>query len=233
MSNIFFPVLDGQGKAIPWVVESRKAQWSTQVQRGQGGSEFRVGMWAAPRWKWSVKLPLLRDDAQLAAFKTLAGFFMDRGGMQDSFLFSPMEDAYQIGKAQAGGWCRLTGVQIGVGDGTQKVFPLVRPYGVQTYPYGRAAEPVQWVDTRGAPYGNFPPVFKVNGSTVSATYNTWDGATGGVLATFATAPGAGLAVTADFEFAYRVRLAADEFSAKWFAWAMFEGDGIELEQVLE
>jgi uncharacterized protein (TIGR02217 family) len=229
MSNVFFPVLDGQGKAIPWVVESRAAQWSTQVQRGQGGSEFRIGMWAAPRWKWSVKLPLLRDDVQLAAFKTLAGFFMARGGMQDSFLFAPMEDAYQIGKAQAGGWCRLTGVQIGVGDGTQKVFPLVRPYGVQTYPYGRAAEPVQWVDTR-----NFTPVFKVNGVTqAGTTFATFDGATGGVLATFTTAPGAGLSVTADFEFAYRVRLAADEFSAKWFAWAMFEGDGIELEQVLE
>ena len=233
MSNVFFPVLDGQGKGIPWVVESRTAQWSTQVQRGQGGSEFRASMWSAPRWKWNVKLPLLKDDAALAAFKTLAGFFMARGGMQDSFLFAPMEDAYLIGKAQAGGWCRLTGVQIGVGDGVTTIFPLVRPFGTQAFPYGRAAEPVQWVDTRGAPYGSFPPAGKVNGVAAPATFTTFDGATGGVLATFATAPGAGTTVTADFEFAYRVRLAADEFSVKWLAWAMLEGNGIELEQVLE
>lgn len=228
MSNQFFPVLDGLGRQIPWVMEGRDAQWSTQVQRGQGGPEFRVSLWAAPRWKWSVKLPLLRDDAQLAAFKTLAGFFMARGGMQDSFLFCPMEDAYQIGKASSGAFCRLTGVKIGVGDGVQKVFPVVRPFGTQTYPYGRAAEPVQWVDTR-----NFAPVGKVNGSTVSATFATFDGATGGALATFAAAPASGAVVTADFEFAYRVRLASDGFSVKWLAWAMMEGNGIELEQCFE
>jgi len=228
MSNVFFPVLDGLSREIPWVIESREAQWSTQVQRGQGGSEFRVSLWAAPRWKWSIKLPMLRDDAQLAAFKTLAGFFMSRGGMQDSFLFCPTEDAYQISKAGKGAFCRLTGVQIGIGDGVQKVFPLVRPFGTQTFPYGRAAEPVQWVDTR-----NFAPVGKVSGGAQSCNFTAFDGITGGALATFATAPGSGLPVTADFEFAYRVRLATDSFSVKWLAWAMLEGDGIELEQVFE
>ena len=235
MSNIFFPVLDGLSREIPWVIESRKAQWSTQVMRGQGGAEFRVSMWEAPRWKWAVKLPMLRDGYQLAAFKTLAGFFMARGGMQDSFLFCPTEDAYQISKGGKGGFCRLTGVQIGVGDGTQKVFPLVRPFGTQTYPYGRAAEPVQWVDTRNtATVQAITPVGRVGGVVqAGTTFNTFDGSTGGVLATFVTAPGAGALVSADFDFAYRVRLATDEFSAKWLAWAMLEGDGIELEQVFE
>lgn len=227
MSNLFFPVQDGMYREIPWLVESRAGQWSTQIQRSQGGSEFRLSRWAAPRWKWSVKLPMLRDDSRLAAFKTLAGFFMARGGMQDSFLFCPTEDAYQIGKATSGAFCRLTGVQIGVGDGVQKVFGLVRPFGGQAWPYGRSAEPVQWVDTR-----SFAPAGKVAGSTVSAAFGNASGADG-VLVTFASAPAAGTIVSADFEFAYRVRLASDEFSVKWLAWAMMEGNGIELEQCFE
>ena len=228
MSNVFLPVVDGLGKAIPWMVESREAQWSTQITQGQGGPEFRVSMWSTPRWHWALKFPLLKDDAALAAFKTLAGFLMARGGSQDSFLFCPMEDAYQISKAGSGAGCRLTSVQIGIGDGLQKVFPLVRPFGTQVYPYGRAAEPVQWVDTR-----NFSPVGRVAGAAVSATFGTFDGDTGGALVTFATAPAAGAVVSADFEIAYRVRMSSDSFSVRWLAWAMFEGDGLEIEQVLE
>jgi hypothetical protein len=175
-----------------------------------------------------VTLPFLKDSTTLDHWKTLVGFLMKMQGGFDSFLFCPPEEANAIGNRYKGGFCRLTGVQIGVGDGVQKVFPLVRPFGTQTWPYGKAAEPIPWVDTR-----NFTPVFKVNGVTqAGTTFATTDGATGGVLAAFTTAPGAGLAVTADLDFAYRVRVKSD-VSFDQLAWQMWEGAELELEQCFE
>lgn len=234
MSNQFFPVRDqsalgpgGTTRAIPWIVKSRAPRWNTQVQEGMGGSQFRTSRWANPRWSWTVSLPIMKDESTLAHWKVLVGFLMQMQGGADSFLFCPPESANTIGNRYKGAYCSLSGVQIGVGDGVQKVFPLVQPFGTQTYPYGKAAEPVQWLDDR-----NGAPTFRAGGSVVSATYRTWDGATGGELATFATAPGAGLAVTADFHFAYRVRVAND-VSFDQLAWQMWEGAELELEQCFE
>lgn len=228
MSNLFFPVTAPNGSSIPWIVKSRAPRWNTQVQEGMGGTQFRVARWANPRWSWKVSLPLLKNSTALDHWKTVVGFLMKLRGGADSFLFCPPEDANVIGNSYKGGFCRLTGVQIGVGDGVQKVFPLVRPFGTQTWPYGLACEPVQAVDTR-----NIAPVFKVAGADVSVlfSYGTTDGATGGVLATCTNAPAPGLAVTADFDFAYRVRV-TNEVSFDQLAWQMWEGAELELEQVL-
>lgn len=228
MSNQFFPAFDGFGRVIPFLVTQRSFQASTLVTRGQGGSEFRASLWAYPRWKWGVSLPVLTDTAQGDALRTVIAFLMDRRGQQDSFLFCPPEDSLLMSDSVRCKGNTLTGVQIGVGDGTQKVFALVRPYGAGSYPYGAHAEPVPWVDTR-----NMAPVFRVNGVVQpGVTFATTDGATGGVLATFTTAPGAGLAVTADFEMAYRVRLTSDVVDFKAWAWQLNHGAEIELEQVL-
>lgn len=230
MSNLFFPVTAPNGSSIPWIVKSRAPRWNTQVQEGMGGTQFRVARWANPRWSWSLSLPFMKDATALDHWKTVVGFLMQMQGGADSFLFCPPESANAIGNRYKGGFCRLTNVQIGVTDGVRRAFPLVIPYGIQTYPYGKACEPVQWVDTRNGFLG-----FKVGGNDVTAAFQpmhfTTDGATGGVIANSLLDFPAGLAVTADFDFAYRVRVTND-VSFDQLAWQMWEGAELELEQVL-
>ena len=225
MSNIFFPLVDGQGRPIQLVVQKRAPQFQTDVQRSLGGAEFRVSRLPIPRWRWSVSLPILPDASANDALGTIIAFFMARGGQLDTFLWSPPEDADTLAHAFLGSWCRQTGVQIGVGDGLTTTFPLVRPWGGTTWPYA-ASEPVQWVDTR-----NNALVVKDNGSVASGITMGTDGATGGVTVTFPTAPVSGHAITADFDVAYRVRFTTDVAQLEWLAWRLWKGFSFDLEQV--
>jgi uncharacterized protein (TIGR02217 family) len=230
MSNVFFPTVDGLGKPIHFKVESREAQFQTDIQRGMGGSEFRLARWSAPRWKWTISLPILPDTATGDSLRTLIGFFMARQGSFDSFLWTPREDAPlpAAGAALVGTNTNLlTGIRIGTGDGIQTVFPLVRPYS-GAYPWGAFAEPVPWVDTRLA-----QPVAKVNGTTVTVAEILTDGATGGQCLRLAAAPASGTAVTADFRMAYRVRFGKDSATFKTWAYQLWKSGTFELEQCFE
>lgn len=228
MSNVFFPATNGLGKAIPFAVKSRAPQFSTSIQRGQGGSEFRVSLWDAPRWKWTVSVPVLPDSARGDSLRTIFRFWMERRGAADSFLWVPPEDATTIANAVAGQGGRLTDIQIGVGDGAQTIFPLVRPYGSASYPYGAAAEPVPWVDTRLV-----SPTCKVAGSAVTISSVVADGETGGKCLQLAAAPAAGALVTATWDMAYRVRFLADSQAFEAWAWQLWRQGTFELEQAFE
>lgn len=228
MSNVFFPAVDGTGKAIHLKVDGRSAQFTTQVQRGIGGSEFRVSRWVAPRWTWKVSHPVLPDSSLSDTLRTILAFFMERQGSADSFLWSPPEDAATAAGGLAGYGGRVTGVQIGVGDGVQKIFPLVRPFGATAYPYGKSCEPVPWVDSR-----NFSPAVRVNGVAGTWSLGTSNGAPGGATQIFASAPAVGAVIVADFEMAYRVRFGKDSMDLKAWAWQLWKGSPFDLEQVFE
>ena len=226
MSNVFFPVTDGQGRTLQLKASTtRSAQFQTQVQRALGGNEFRVARWTSPRWKWAISIDGLPDDAMNSALETITAFFMARMGSFDSFLWVAPEDADAIAHFQSGGWNRLTGVQIGVGDGAQRVFQLVRPWGGGTWPYP-VSEPVQWLDTR-----NNALVVRDNASVVSGVTVQTSG--GIVMVTLPTAPASGHAVTADFDIAYRVRFLTDSMDVQWLAWQLWKGFAVEIEQVFE
>lgn len=225
MSNVFFPEYDGMGKRIQLKVESGTPQFSTQVQRGIGGTEFRVSRWAAPRRSWKIALPVLPDTGDIDALQTIVAFFMARQGQADSFLWIPPEPGYIQGTAPNPSRYPLIARQIGVGNGVQLAFPLVRPLGGAAFPYGNQAEPIQWVDTRTS-----AATFTVGGVGAVPTLSN-DG--GRVVATFATAPGVGAVVLATFDFAYRVRFSKDAMEIKAWAWKLWKGGTVELEQVFE
>lgn len=105
-----------------------------------------------------------------------------------------------------------TGQTLGLGDGATRDFPLARTQGGFT-------QPVDALKALGAVYlaGSPASSFSVSGTVI----------------TFDTAPGAGVAVTADFSFYWRVRFSEDTAEFSEFMRLLFEARTIILQGVRE
>ncbi len=182
MSNAIFPALVGLG----WSVK-RTPMWKTRVQEAISGKETRIADWSYPRWKWELAYDFLRGDASHAEFQALAGFFNQRQGMFDSFLFQDSDDNAAIGQS------------LGSGDGTTTAFQLVRAFGGFVEPI-LAPNVVSNVYLAGVPQG--PSAYNVSSAS-------------GIV-TFVTAPPAGIAISADFSFYFRCRFVEDSMDFEKF-----------------
>jgi len=111
MSNAVFPALPG----LKWDIK-KTPEFSTCVQTSASGKENVTAYWSYPRWQFELSYELLRDTG-VSELKTLMGFFLQRQGRFDSFLFNDTSDN------------SITGQQIGVGDGSATRFQLVRTLG--------------------------------------------------------------------------------------------------------
>jgi uncharacterized protein (TIGR02217 family) len=199
-------------------------QFVTDVQRSTGGGEFRVGRVALPRWRFAISLPVLTGASQTDALGTIMAFFVARKGQWDSFLFAPPSAADAVAHFGSGGWNQAGG-QMGVGNGVQTIFPLVRPIGGLNWPYA-ATEPIQWLDTRNN-------ALFVSVAGIHVTDASYSNLSGFATITLQTAPAMGVAVAAYFDYAYRVRFTSDVVSVEWLAWQLWKGFDVELEQVFE
>ena len=159
-------------------------QYSTSVVITASGFEQRNSLWATSRMAWNVATGL-KKQAQL---DTLIAFFRARKGRAYGFRFKDWSD-YQA-SAQA----------IGVGDGTNKTFQLVKNYssgpGSETRVINKPVSGTVVVYLAG--------VMQSSGWSVDTT-------TG--IVTFVTAPGIGVAVTADYQFDVPVRFDTDSMAA--------------------
>ena len=182
MSNTIFPALAGLG----WTVK-RTPLWKTRVQESISGKEVRIADWSFPRWQWQLAYEFLRGDASHAEFQSLAGFFNQRQGMFDSFLYQDADDNAVMGQ------------QLGIGDGAATAFQLVRPLGGFIEPI-IAPNVVSSVYLAGVVQA--PSSYSVNAAT-------------GIL-TFTAAPGSGVAVAADFSFYFRCRFLEDSMDFEKF-----------------
>jgi len=109
--SAIFPVLPG----LKW--DSKKTpEFSTGVQTAASGKENTCAYWSYPRWQFELSYELLRSGA-LAELQTLVGFWLQRQGRFDSFLYTDPSD------------CSVAGQQLGVGDGVTTKFQLVRTLG--------------------------------------------------------------------------------------------------------
>jgi uncharacterized protein (TIGR02217 family) len=179
MSTAVFPSLPGIAFPVP-----REAIWDTLPHEATSGKETRVAQRSAPRWRWTVLFKVLRTQPAFLEFQTLVGFFNARQGKFDSFLYTDPYDNV------------VTGQAIGTGDGSTKPFQLVRAFG-------------SFVETVLAP--NVVSAVYLNGvvqSGGSYSVSNWGAAAPGVV-TFTSAPGAGVAVTADFSYYWPVRFDDD------------------------
>lgn len=203
MSTAVFPALPG----LAWSVD-KQPEFATVVRAAATGQETRVALMPAPRWRFKLGYDLLRADAN-AELQTLMGFFLARQGQYDSFLYQDPDDH------------SVTAQPIGAGDGTTVAFQLVRSF-------GGFAEPVK-APNLGATLNVYlagvlqsPGAYSVSG---------WGTSAPGIL-TFNTAPGSGVAISADFSFYFPVRFAADTAEFSQFMHQLWELKQIELVSVL-
>lgn len=187
-----FPELPG----LAWSI-GKKLSWRTLIQEAESGAETRAALWSYPRRTWTLTYDELSSDELEPELQALIGFFNQRRGSFESFLFRDDDD------------CGITGQLIGVGDGEMQAFQMCRTLGGFTEPvFSVAGSPTIYLD--GAP--------QASGWTLDPD---------GVLY-FAIPPAAGVQVTADFGFYWRVRFVQDETEFDYFMYLLYEAKKIEL-----
>ena len=178
-----FPVLPGQA----WSVHKRPT-FATRVAPHVSGREVRRANYAAALYEFEVSFEGLASTGSAqggfaglgaSSLQTLMGFYLACQGQLGTFLYADPSDD------------AVAGQPIGVGDGMTTTFTLVRSL-------GGATEPVGWVTGLGNVY--LGGVAQAASATALAQPNTL---------TFATAPGAGAAIAADFTYAFVCRFLDD------------------------
>lgn len=96
---------------------SKKPSFSTLINRAVSGMESRLGLMAYPLWEFSLAYEFLRDMAAFNELENLVGFFVQRRGSLDSFLYTDPQDSSVMDQS------------IGIGDGANKNFQLQRAWG--------------------------------------------------------------------------------------------------------
>lgn len=161
---------------------TRSPKFSTTVETSVSGREFRTSNWSYPKYEWKLDFEVLRETGSLTEMRQLMGFINARGGSFDSFLFTDPDDN------------AVTLQALGVGNGVATQFQLVRTW-------GGYVEPV--FDANGT------VLVYVNGVLRTLTTHYTISSTG--LITFVTPPPNGHAVTATFNFYWRVRFLKDGY----------------------
>lgn len=162
-------------------------EFSTGVVALQSGHEQRNINWAQSRGKWNVSYGV-KTKAQL---DNLVAFFMAARGRAHAFRFKDWADHM------------ATDQTLGLGNGTGKVFQLIKDYAVGTTSHLRTiTRPIHNETVDGVLHR-----VRVWVGGVETTAFTVDIATG--LVTLATAPADGATVKASFAFDVPVRFASD------------------------
>ena len=97
MSDAIFPVLSG----IEWGV-LKTPIFSTNIQTSVSGRELRIPLQTYPRWAFKLSYALM-NDATTQDLRTLVGFFLQRQGAFDSFLYEDTSDNAVGGTATGDG----------------------------------------------------------------------------------------------------------------------------------
>ena len=200
MSNAVFPVLPGLKWGVPLIPNFR-----TKIQEAVSGKELRGSFMAYPNWDIHLSYELLRNDGA-AELKTLGGFFLQRRGAWDDFLYDNPDDN------------SVTDYQFGTGDGATKDFQLTRAFGAGGVTF---VEPVQNVN-------GSPSIYK-GGVLQSAPTHYSLGATG--IVSFVTAPANGVALTWTGAYYYRCRFKQDLAEFSKFMKDLWELKKLELRSV--
>ncbi len=178
-------------------------EYSTEVVITHSGYEQRNSNWAQARARYNVAHGL-KTQAQL---DTLIAFFRARKGRADGFRFKDWTD-YQA-----------SGQLIGTGNGSNKVFQLCKAYNSG----GSVEQRVVSKPVAGT--------VKIYVAGVLQSVGAYTIALDSGVLTFGSAPSAGLAVTADFEFDVPVRFDTDRLSASIDAYGSHSWTDIPLVEI--
>jgi len=194
---------------LPGLTWSRhkKPGFNTRVASHVSGREVRVPLMNYPIYEFEAKYSALTSSATGFAGllansqQTLMGFFIQLQGQFGTFLFPDPDEG------------AVTGGAIGTGDGTTTTFTLTRI--VSGY-----AVPVDWVlgvtnvylNGAALPSSNF---YSLSGNTII----------------FNRAPAPGVAITADFTWAFLCRFDEDTMDFEEFMSALWRLDSVKFRSV--
>lgn len=165
--------------------------FSTTIVETDSGAEQRIANWSVPRHQWNAAYAV-RTYAQLQVLKN---FFAARLGSANGFRFKDFFDftSHVDGKSAH----TKDDVSLGFGDAIEDEFQLVKKYGSDPVRTFKVTKPVN---------GTVLIAFDGTLKTLGADYTVND-ATGIVV--FTTIPGAGVDVTAGYQYNKPVRFAED------------------------
>jgi uncharacterized protein (TIGR02217 family) len=177
-------------------------RFSTIVNEGFSGYEQRNRNWSQSRGKWVVSLqtPTAFAGQRMQFIDLVESFFLNVGGKADAFRLFDHKDHWGVGEPQM------------TGNGSTRSFQLQKVYTTGNRSYARAIKkPI------GPPATDYQGnaltvqlVVLLNGVSTSA-YSV-DCTTG--IVTLNSAPASGVAVTANFQYHYPVRLDTDEMQVQ-------------------
>jgi uncharacterized protein (TIGR02217 family) len=174
-----FPTLLGQG----WSVHKRPI-FSTRVASHVSGREVRDALYANTLYEYELVFNALTSSS--TQFATLGA-----GSLQQLMgFFLSMQGQFGTFLYDDPSDCAVTGQALGSGDGATTAFTFVRPLGGFT-------EPVGWVTGMPAIYLN--GVAQTSGFAITPPNSL----------IFASAPASGVAISADFAYAFQCRFLDD------------------------
>ncbi|WP_151808939.1 DUF2460 domain-containing protein [Acinetobacter soli] len=107
MSDVLFPELPG----LEWDL-TKTPMFNTKIMQSVNGRELRASYQAVPKYQISMSFAFLRESKGRKELQKLEGFFLERRGSFDSFLFKmPEDNEFQ---------CTF------IGDGVQTSFQLYK-----------------------------------------------------------------------------------------------------------
>lgn len=191
-------------------------EFSTHIVTSTSGHEFRNSNWADARMRYDVGSALRsEDDAAL-----LLNFFRARRGSAVGFRF---KDPYDY-SSSVGNKISPLDQKIGVGNGVQTRFALVKNYG-ENEDNGNADEAQVRSITR-------PIADSISIAIDGEVHHGWSLGDGGIVI-FDTAPQEGQMISAGFHFDVPVRFANDALDLAGATYGAFDSNSIELIEVKE
>ncbi len=121
MSNVLFPELPG----LEWD-SSITPMFNTKIMTSINGRELRASFQAAPKYEISLSYAFLRENKGRKEFQQLRGFYLERRGAFDSFLYKMPEDNEFN--------CTF------IGDGSTTTFQLYKEMFTSKLPLGNTEE---------------------------------------------------------------------------------------------
>lgn len=178
------------------------AEFNTSITTTFSGFEQRNVNWQKARGRWDVSTGIkTKTDMDI-----LQAFFRARYGKAYGFRFKDWSDYQAVGQT------------LGTGNGTQTAFHLTKAYTSGAYSYSRdIKKPVT-----GTVKIYLNAVLQGAGFSVDLT-------TG--IVTFSSAPGAGVIVSADFDFDVPVRFDTDTLAVRADGPGIFVWDAIPIVEI--
>lgn len=123
MSDVLFPELPG----LEWDL-TKTPMFNTKIMQSVNGRELRASYQAVPKYQISMSFAFLRESKGRNELQQLEGFFLERRGAFDSFLYK-MPDDNEFN-------CTF------IGDGTATTFQLYKDMYTSQLPLGNTEEQI-------------------------------------------------------------------------------------------